>query len=95
MLNVVSILDLPSPYALHVCSDGVEDIAADAITNKVADHACVTTNIATVVEEILHEDGNKAVDSDVIHDLTEDAVKEAFGRPWQRKTTDMQQTKKM
>lgn len=67
-------MDVPCLSALYVCSDGVKDVAANATTNKVADHANVTTDITTVVEEILHEDKNKAVDSDVIADMTENAV---------------------
>ena len=79
LLNDVSIVNVPSPSALHVCSDGVKDIAADATTNKVANHANVTTNIATVKEDILHKYGNKAVDSDVIANMSEGTIDEAIG----------------
>ena len=67
LLNVDSVVDVPSPSALHVCSDIVKYFAADTTTNKVGDHVSVTM----VVEKILHGDGNKAVDSDVIADLAE------------------------
>ena len=70
LLNVINVVDVSSPSTLHV--------AGDATTKKVADHASVTTDIATVVEEILHDDGNNAVDFDVILDLTEGAVDEAI-----------------
>ena len=61
LLNVVSVVDVPCSFALLVCSDVIKDIAADATMNKVADHASVTTDITTVVEEIVHKDGNEAV----------------------------------
>ena len=80
LLNVVSVVDVPYPFALLVCSDVIKDVAADATMNKAADHASVTTDIATVVEEIVHEDGNKAVEFDVIADIAEDAVDEAVGQ---------------
>ena len=47
--------------------------------NKAADHANVTTDITAVVEEIVHEDGNKALESDVIADMAEDLVDEVIG----------------
>ena len=78
MLNVVNVVDVSSPSALHVCNDGVKDVTADATTNKVANHAIVTMDIATVMEEILHENENKAVDFDVITDVTEGTVDEAL-----------------
>ena len=80
LLNVVSVVDMPCPSALLVCSDVIKDVAADATMNKAANHASVTTDIATVVEEIVHEDGNKAVESNVIADIAEDAVDEAVGQ---------------
>ena len=49
-------------------------------SNKVADHASITTDIATVVEKILHEDWNKAIDSDGITDPTEGIADEAIGQ---------------
>ena len=87
------IVDVPSHYALHVCNDGVKDVAADATTNKVADH--VTTDIATVLEEILHEDENKAMDSDIIIDMTEGVVYEALGQTMAEASTGMQQARKL
>ena len=48
--------------------------------NKAADHSSVTTDIVTVVEEIVHEDGNKAMESDVKANIAEDAVDEAVGQ---------------
>ena len=48
--------------------------------NKAADHASVTTDIATVVGEILYEDKNKALESNVIVDMAEDAIDEAVGQ---------------
>ena len=80
LLNVVSVMDVLCPSALLVCSDVIKDVAVDANMNKVADHANITTDIATVVEEIVHEDGNKAVESDVIADIAEDAVDKAVGQ---------------
>jgi hypothetical protein len=76
-LNVESVVDVSSPFALFVCSNVIKDVAADAIMNKVADHTNFTKNIATVVEEIVHEDRNKTLESDVIADITEDAVDKA------------------
>ena len=80
LLNVVSVVDVPCPFALFVCSDVIKDVAADATMNKAADQTSVTTDIATVVEEIVHEDKNKAVESDVIADIAEDIVVEAVGQ---------------
>ena len=57
LLNVVSIVDVPCPSALLVCSDVIKDVALDATMNKAAYHGSVTTDIITVVEEILHKDG--------------------------------------
>lgn len=62
VLNVINIVDVASHSALHVCDDDVKDVTADAIMNKMEEHTTVTTDIATVVEEILHEDEIKAVD---------------------------------
>ena len=59
LLNVVSVVDVPSPFALLICNDVIKDVAANVTINKAADHASVTTDIATVMEEIVHEDGNK------------------------------------
>ena len=78
MLNVVSVVDVPFPFVLHICSHGVKDVVAHASTNKVADHANITMDIATLVEKILYEDGSKTMDSDVIADMAEDAVDGAF-----------------
>jgi hypothetical protein len=76
LLNVVIVVDVPS-----LCySDVIKDLAADATMNKAADHASFTTDIATMVDEIVHEDENKALESDVIADMTEDAVDEAVGQ---------------
>ena len=80
LLNVVSIVDVPCPSALLICSDVIKDVAADATMNKAADHASVTIDIATVVEKIVHEDGNKAVESDVIAYIADDAVNETIGQ---------------
>ena len=80
LLNVVNVVDVSSPSALHVCNHGIKDVAADVTTNKVADHANVTMNIATVMKEILDEDGNKVVDSDVIVVLAESALDKALGQ---------------
>ena len=76
LLNVVSVVDVPSPPALFVCSDVIKDVVSDATMNKAADHASVTT----VVEEIMHEDGNKALESDIIANMAEDLVDEAVGQ---------------
>ena len=48
--------------------------------NKAVDRAIVTTDIATVMEEIVHEDGDKAMESDVIADMAEDVVDVAVGQ---------------
>jgi hypothetical protein len=79
-LNVVSVVDVPSPPALIVCSDVIKAVAADVTMNKAADHTSVTTDIATVVEEIMHENGNKTFESDVNTDMAEDTVDEAVGQ---------------
>ena len=80
MLNVVSVVDVLSPPALFVCSDVIKDVASHATIHKAADHASVTTDITTVVEEIVHEDGNKALESNVIVDMEEDLVDESVGQ---------------
>ena len=77
MLNVVNVVDVSFPSALLVCNDVIKDVAADATMNKAEDHANVTTDIATMVEEIMHKDENKALESDVIADMAEDTVDEA------------------
>ena len=80
LLNVVSVVDVMSPSALLICSDIIKDVAADAMMNKAADYASITTDIATVVGEILYEDGNKALESNDITYMAEDAVDEAVGQ---------------
>lgn len=70
MLNVVSVVEAPSPFAMHVCSDDVKDVAADT-TNKTGDHANIIIDTNAVEEEKLHKDGNKAVDSDGTSHLAE------------------------
>ena len=80
LLNVMSIVDVSCPSALFVCSNFIKNVAADATINKVADHASVTTDIARVVEDIVHKDGNKAVESDIIAYITKEAVDEAVGQ---------------
>lgn len=77
LLNVGSVVNVQSHSALLVCSDGVKDVAVDATTNKVTYHINVTTDIATVLEDIVHEDGNKAVEFNIIVDILEGAVDEA------------------
>lgn len=47
--------------------------------NKAVDHANITTDIATVVKDIVHEVENKALKFDVIVDMTEDVVDETVG----------------
>jgi hypothetical protein len=79
-LNVVSVVDVPSSSTLLVCNDVIKNIAADATTNKATDHVSFTTDIATVVEEIVHENENKTLKSDVIVDMADDAVDEAVGQ---------------
>lgn len=79
-MNVVSVVDVTSPSALLVCSDVIKEIAADATMNKPTNHVNVTTDITTVVEDIVHEDGNKALESNVIADMAEDAIDEAVGQ---------------
>jgi hypothetical protein len=34
MLNFVNFVDAPFPSTVHVCSDDIEDVAADATTKK-------------------------------------------------------------
>ena len=48
--------------------------------NVVTDHANVSNDIVTLVEEIVHEDENKAEKSDVIANMAEDAVDETVGQ---------------
>lgn len=91
LLNVGSVVNVQSHSALLVCSDGVKDVAVDATTNKVTYHISVTTDIATVLEDIVHEDKNKAVESDVIADKVEGAVDEAVGHVM----TDIQRARKL
>ena len=55
------------------------DVAADVTMNKKANHANVTTESVTVVEEIVHEDGNKTLESGVIANMAEDTVDETVG----------------
>ena len=69
LLNVVSVVDVPCPSALLVCSNVIKNVAADASINKAADHGNITTDITAVVEEIVHKDGNKAVESDIKADI--------------------------
>ena len=80
LLNVVSVVDVSSPSALFICSDNINNIAADATMNKAANHANITTDIAIVVGEIVYEDENKALESNVIADMTKDAVDETVGQ---------------
>ena len=95
MLNVVSIVDVSSPSALLICSDIIKDVAADATMNKAANHDSVTTDIITVMEEIVHENENKALETDVIADMAEDTINEAVGQSSVETTTDMQWANKL
>ena len=72
---------MPSPSALLVCSDIIKDFATDVIMNKKTDHTRVATNIAMVVEEIMHKDENKTLETNVIADMAEDAIHEEVGQP--------------
>ena len=76
LLNIVSVVNVSYPSALFVCSNVVKDVAADTTMNKVANHV----SIATVVEEIVHENENKVLEFDVIADMVEDSVNEAVGQ---------------
>ena len=76
----MSVVDLPSPFTLIVWSDFIKDVAAHATMNKVANHASVTTDITTVVEKIVYEDGNKILKSDIIVDMADDAIDESVGQ---------------
>ena len=80
LFNVVSVVDVSSPFALLVCNNVIEDILADATMNKAAYHGNITTDIITVVKEIMHNDENKALESDIIVDMAEDVVDEAVGQ---------------
>lgn len=80
LLNVVNVVDVSSPSALLVCIDVIKDVAVDVIMNKSTDHASNTTNIVTMVKNVVHEDRNKALESDVIVDMAEDAVDEVVGQ---------------
>ena len=95
LLNVVSVVDVLSRYALFVCSDVIKDVATDATMNKAADQACVTTNIAMVVEEIIHENEKKILESDVIVDLAVDIVDETVGQSGVENDADMQRERKL
>ena len=79
-LSVVSVVDILSPSALTVCSDIIKNFAADVSMNVITDYANITNDIAMVVEEIVDDDGYKAVESDIIADMVEDAVVEAVGQ---------------
>ena len=79
LLIVVNVVDVSSPSALFVCNDVIKDVAVDAIMNKLTDHASNTTNIVTMVKKVVHEYRNKALKSDVIVDMAEDAVNEVVG----------------
>ena len=80
LFNVVSVVDVSSPFALLVCNNVIEDILADATMNKAAYHGNITTDIITVVKEIMYNDENKALESDIIVDMAEDVVDEAVGQ---------------
>ena len=71
---------MSSPSALFVCNDVIKDVVANAIMNKAADHANVTIDIAMVLEEIVHEDENNALESDVIANMAKDTIDEAVGQ---------------
>lgn len=79
LLNVFNVVDVPSYSTLHIFCDGVKEVVVDATTNKVAEHANVTTDFTTVVNEILYDNENKVVDSDVIADMTEGVTDEVLG----------------
>ena len=80
LLNVVSMVDVSSLSALIVCSDVIKDVTTYVTMNVVTDHANVSNDIVTLVEEIVHEDENKAEKSDVIANMAEDAVDETVGQ---------------
>ena len=80
LLNGMSVVDVSYPSALFVYNDVIKDVAADVTMNNAADHASVTTYITTVVDELVHEDETKILESDVIADMEEDAVDEAVGQ---------------
>ena len=80
MLNILSVVDVSSLSTLLICSNVAKDVAADTTINKAADHAIETTNIVTVMEEIVYKDENKALKSDFIIDMMENAVDEAVGQ---------------
>lgn len=65
---------------MFVCSKVIKDVAADATMNMAANHAIITTDIAMVVENIVHENKNKTFESDVITDMAEDAVDNEVGQ---------------
>ena len=65
---------------MFVYSKVIKDVAADATLNMAANHAIITTDIATVVENIVHENKNKTFESDVITDMAEDAVDDEVGQ---------------
>ena len=80
MLIVVSVVDVPTHYILFVCRGVIKDVAADATMNKTADHISVTNDIVMVVEDIVYEDRNKTLKSDVIADMAEDVVYKPVGQ---------------
>ena len=82
LLNVVSMVDVSSLSALIVCSDVIKDVTTYVTMNVVTDHANVSNDIVTLVEEIVHEDENKAEKSDVIANMAEDAVDETVGQSY-------------
>ena len=63
LLNVVRVVDVPSTLTLLVSSVVIVDGAADATLNKAAEHDNVSTEIDTVVEDIVQEDGKTLVEN--------------------------------
>jgi hypothetical protein len=79
-LSVVSVVDVLSHSVLFVCSDVIKDVTTDATIKKATDHANFTKDIAMVVEEIVHENGNKALESNIVVDMAENVVDQAVGQ---------------
>lgn len=80
LLNVVSVVDVSSPSVLIVCSDVIKDVTTDVTMNVFTDHVNVKKDIATLVEEMVHEEAIKALESDVIADMADDVVDEEVGQ---------------
>ncbi len=59
LLTTMGVADMRLPYVVRVSSDVAEDATTDATTDVLRMHTSPETVIASVVEDILQEDGKK------------------------------------